>query len=353
MFNTLDQSCSWSAQWYQILSSRRPLPDFIPADVEVAGLGVPAEEVWNCRKQVRARGARRQVLEHEPPDPDQGLEWPGPDAAAAEEPGPNAAIVDGDVNSSSYNDDDYQSIDSNEIDEAYGGLSDDIDGSSSQPSEDELETAESEADDASEKSQSDGDTDRDEPAPPGAPEFGASEVWHEAAPPSVPDPLPHPPEVPPPQVQGPVAGSGSAGAAEVQAGRVRARAADARVCLPNGSQISFYESTGSFEATCSKHTEAGGGFRCRLTRTSLPPKNPSRKGQGRPLGFLASWCCLPHNLPISAADHKDPFILLEAKGLPSRQAARNSLKRCQGYEALTAFERATGAGEESEPEDVP
>ena len=342
MFSTLEQSCSWSVRWYQILSSRRPLGDFQPADVEVVSLDpdMPDEEVWNGRRQRPARRARRrQQLEHAPVDDEPGSDASGPDAAAAVE---FAAIADGAASDSSK---DYESIASGESDEAYG-VSEGSDGASNGSLEDELDAAESDASDAAEGSESEGGSGQDDTAPPGAPDFATSDVWQEVAPPSVPDPPP-PPAAAPAPVQGFAAGSGGAGAAG--SGQARASAADARVCLPDGSTISFYQSTKSFEAVCGKHAEA----RCRLTRTCAPPKHASRKGQGRPLGFLASWCGAAHDLQVSADEHRQPLILLQAKDLALRKTARANLKQCQGYAALAAFERARADGEETEPECIP
>jgi hypothetical protein len=349
MFNTLEQSCSWTVRWYRILSSRRPLPDFIPADVEVVCLEVPEEEVWNREKQGRARRAQRQQFEQEPSDAEHEPEEASPGAAAEGQLDPNLAIADGGVSAAGNDNDARDASSSGESDEAFGesGDSHDDDG---HLLEDELDDAESAADSASELSQSDCDSSsQDDPPPPGAPEFGSSDVWREVAPEGVPDALPHPPEVVPPPGNAP-GGSNSAG--HVDNPRPRARAADARVQLPNGSLISFYSSTASFEAVCGTHAEDGNA-RCRLTRTCMPAKHASRKGQGRPLGILAAWCCIPQNLSLNAGEHRDPLIICQAKDMARRKLARASLKQCPGYEALAAFERARADGEESEPECIP
>lgn len=150
----------------------------------------------------------------------------------------------------------------------------------------------------------------------------------------------------------PSASSGPLRAASSSATAYSRRAtADTSMVLPNGGVISFYRSTGNFQATCAcdRHTPANS---CRLTRTHKPSQAMSRKGQGRPLGLMAAWLLSCETFG-SSSEHKDAWGLNFAKDRNRRRDGRAALKACPGYAALAAHERPSGAGSDSEPEDIP
>ena len=132
---------------------------------------------------------------------------------------------------------------------------------------------------------------------------------------------------------------------------VRAKAA-AMVVLPSGGFIAFYESTGSFQATCVHHDDATSA--CRLTRTANAAKNlnGARAGQGRPLGFLVGWV-EGHGIASTSGDHKSPVALAAFAAKDVRMHNRELLRGCAGAQALMAFERPQREGEGVEPEIAP
>eukprot|EP00971_Amphidinium_carterae_P050449 993618-Amphidinium_carterae.1 len=109
-----------------------------------------------------------------------------------------------------------------------------------------------------------------------------------------------------------------------------------------GGRLAYYDNKGLFQASCSR---AGHG-RCVLTRSALPGRRPA---QGRPLGLLVAWLGMGHTV-ATKEQHWDK-TLWPAK--PAREAAREELQQYAGGLELLACERALGAEEGEEPDDLP
>ena len=120
--------------------------------------------------------------------------------------------------------------------------------------------------------------------------------------------------------------------------------ADCIVVAPRGTgKLSYYSKGARFECECFLHP------RCRLTRTAKA--NPSRVGQGRPLGLMAAWLALRERVG-DAKEHKHAFVTASLSR-QDRAAARVQLRACVNGATLESCEAPKGDAEASEPEQVP
>ena len=110
-----------------------------------------------------------------------------------------------------------------------------------------------------------------------------------------------------------------------------------RVDVGDHGVLIYYPSLTSCVAFC-RHPAHD---KCRKQRTLLPGR---KKGQGRPLGFLASWLTQAGDYRDSA-DHVHCFVGTLAR----RQAGRNYLLACPGSDRLFRLERPRHEGEDEEP----
>lgn len=109
-----------------------------------------------------------------------------------------------------------------------------------------------------------------------------------------------------------------------------------------GGVLTFYESSGNFAATCDNPAHG----RCILTRTSKASERSNRRGQGRPLGYLAAW--LATNDQDTREEHRAFMPAIE-----ERRRLRQEYSASVAFKALESSERPPRAGEEEEPESVP
>ena len=159
-----------------------------------------------------------------------------------------------------------------------------------------------------------------------------NQLQQEPAPlPVMPEPVPVPP-------QPPAAAAGKEPPVQPPQRRERAEI----FLLVAGGKLTYYVKGEFFTASC----DCAGHDKCTLTRTAKAGRKAS---QGRPLGFLMAWLAMG-----AACRHKaEHWNKANWPNQEQRAAARESLKRQPGGEALLAMERPLGPDEAEEPEGLP
>jgi hypothetical protein len=174
------------------------------------------------------------------------------------------------------------------------------------------------------------------PTPPGVP----AEPEHA-------EPAPATPGAVAPATPGAVA-PGTQGLEEPQVPQPRAfgsRTVPAATVELPGGRISFQSSTNSFQATC---MNTGHGT-CLMSRTSHVARKPTGlpNGQGRPVGFLATW--LAHHSVGTKAEHWCKIAMQQYTHAERLEHRMKVLQQPAGR-ALCSFERERQPGENIEPE---
>ena len=93
---------------------------------------------------------------------------------------------------------------------------------------------------------------------------------------------------------------------------------------------------------CSDHHSGGGCFKTRTCNASATAKNP---WQGRPLGFLAAWCC-----ESELFENKQLHVKSCLPSKEARTAARKRLSQESNFAYFSEKERPRTEAEDSEPE---
>ena len=159
-----------------------------------------------------------------------------------------------------------------------------------------------------------------------------------------------PPPLPPPAAAPPIDGPGPAPARRPR-GPNRASMA---VLFVAGGKLTFYDGgrDTNLVAECSNPLHG----RCVRTKTLKGPADrlkakalAAKKGQGRPVGYLAAWLAKSAGCE-SKASHWDVAITK-----PERRAARDAVKADDSVDAtfILGAEFGKGADEDSEPDNVP
>lgn len=148
-----------------------------------------------------------------------------------------------------------------------------------------------------------------------------------------------PADVPPPSEPAP--GGESMPAASSGPAHFAMRTAAEISCVVDGGTITYYKNKQSYEARCTAHEK------CRMTRTCLPSNSFIRKGQGRPLGLLASWLA-GHSQFSTKFAH-----FLHSPNTGVRKQHRLKLMETASGRLLLATERPQRGDSDIEPDHVP
>ena len=115
-------------------------------------------------------------------------------------------------------------------------------------------------------------------------------------------------------------------------------------------EIHFEERLQKLNAHCSKHK----CDKCKADRLTSAHEHPSRRGQGRPIGFLIAWLLEGEDCDTKADHGRECKQELSGiNGWEARIFAREWAKTLPGMQAIFALERPKGDDEDSEPETVP